>query len=93
MTHLDLIDWNAVALEVVETIRVPMYPGPRLIRGTGKRSLQGKKAPDAEHKRRKGTRELNEELSQYYQLAENQTAWGCPELLLKGKHDRDHSIS
>lgn len=85
MAPFDLIDWSTVALEVIETIRVPIYTGPRLIKGIGRRTARGKKGPDAEHKRRKGARELNEELSQYYQLAANQAVWGCPELLSKGK--------
>jgi len=80
VTHFDLIDWNAVALGVVQTLRVPMYSEPRLIKGTGRRTGEGRKAPDVEHKRRKGIRGLNEELSKYYQLAANQTAWGCPDL-------------
>ena len=72
MTHFDLIDWIAVALEVVATIRVREYAEPRLFEGRGKRTAEGKKAPDAEHRRRKGTRQLNEELSRYYQLGVNQ---------------------
>ena len=68
-----------------------MYTGPRLAKGANKRSAEGKKGSDAEHKRRKGTRGSNEELSRYYQLATNQAAWKCPELLSKGKHGRDCS--
>ena len=93
MVHCGLIDWIAVALEVVATIRVREYAEPRLTEREGKRTAEGKKAPDAEHKRRKGTRELNEELSQYYRLENNQAVWGCPELLCKSKHGRDYSAS
>jgi len=93
MAHFDLIDWHAVALEAVKTIRVPVYPEPRLIKGISKRTAQVKKGAEAERKRRKGARGGNEELSRYYLLPANQRAWGCPELLLKGKHGRDHSSS
>ena len=88
----DLIGCNAVALDVVEVIRVQVYPEPRLLKGRGKRAAEGKKAAD-ERRRRKGTRGLNEELSQYYPLAENQEMWECPGLLLKGKYGRDHPAS
>jgi len=89
MVKFDLIDWNAVALEAVAKIRVPVYPGPRLLKGKGKRTAEGKKGADDEHKRRKGERELNQELSRYYQLPVKKVAWSCPALLLKGKHRRD----
>ena len=86
MAYVDLIDGNAAALEVVKIIRIPVYAAPRLARGVGTRATPGKRASDTEHRRRKGIRRLNEELSQYYQLGVNQPAWGCPALLLKGKH-------
>ena len=70
-----------------------MYTEHRLLKGKGTRTKEGSKGPDSEHKRRTGVRELNEELSKYYQLPGRQTAWGCPELLLKGKRSRDHSSS
>ena len=72
---------------------MPVYDTPRLTKGIGKRTAKGKSAPDAEYKRRKGTRALNEELSKYYALETNQAAWGCPDLLSKGKHCSDHSTS
>ena len=93
MAHRDLIDWIAVALEVVATIRVQEYAEPRLTKRRGKRTAEGKKAPDAEHRRREGTRGLNEELSQYYRLADKQDLWECPELLVKGKYGRGYSAS
>ena len=93
MAYLVLIDRNAVALEVVETIRVRVYSEPQLLKGRGERTAMGRKGPDAEDRRRKGTRGVNEELSQYYLLAEGQEAWGCPELLLKGKHGCDDTVS
>ena len=77
---------NAVALEAIEGIRVPVYPGPRLFKGKGERTAEGKKGPDTEHRRRNGTRELNEDLSEFYLLADGKPTWKCPELLLKGKH-------
>ena len=95
MAHFDLIDGNAAALEVVKSIRVPVYARSQLKKGTGERTAEGKKAPDAEHNRRNETRELNEELSRYYQLGVNQSVWACPELVLKGKHGlitRHHDI-
>lgn len=93
MVHFDLIEWDAVALEAVKTNRLPVYAGPRLIKGTGKRTAEGKTAPDLEYEKRKGTRDSNEELSRYYELAPKQAAWGCPALLSRGKHDCDHSAS
>jgi len=96
MAHLDLIDWNAAALRVVEQTRAPVYAGPRLKGGPSTRSTQGKRASDAEHRRRRGIRGLNEELSRYYQLGVNQSLWGCPELLSRGKHaviTRNHDSS
>lgn len=72
-------------------IRAPEYDAPRLTRGNGTRTAQGKKAPDAEHRRRRGTRELNEELSRYYRLPANQEEWRRPELVVKGEHDCDRS--
>ena len=86
MAHFDLIDWNAVALGVVELTRTPVYAEHRLKKGTGTRSAQGKRAPDAECKRRREIRELNEKLSRYYQLGVGRSEWRCPKLLSKGKH-------
>jgi len=91
MTHFKLIDWNAVALEAVTMIRLPLYPGPRLLKGKAKRAAQVKKGAKAERKRRKGTRELNEKLSRYYPLPDP-AVWTSPELLLKGKHGRDRLL-
>ena len=68
-----------------------MYPAPRLRKGRGVRTAVGKKGPDTEHRRRKGTRGLNEDLSRYYLLAKGKLSWECPELLLNGKHESDHS--
>jgi len=105
MAHFDLIDWNAVAVRVVERTRAPVYPLPRLKKGTGTRSTQGerasggehrrKRALDAENRRRKEIRRLNEQLSRYYELGVNRLVWECPELLSRGKHGviaRNHDI-
>ena len=73
-------------------IRVPTYTEPRLAKGANKRTAEGKKDPDKEHRRRKGVRGWNEELSRYYRLAPKRAAWRCPELLLKGKHGRDYLV-
>jgi len=89
MAHSNLIDWNAVTLGAVAKSRAPVYPGPRLLKGKTKRSAQVKKGAEAERERRKGTRELYEELSQYYLLPAKM--WGTPELLLKGKRCRNRS--
>ena len=91
--HPDLINLDVVALEAVKRRRKPVYSEPRLTKGAGRRTTQGKKASDVEHRRREGVRELYEELNQYYQLATIQAVWGCPELLVKGKHGCDHSAS
>jgi len=106
MAHFDLIDWNAAALWLVELTRAPVYDVPRLKKGTGTRSTQGKRASGAEHRReraldaesrrRRETRRLNGELSRYYQLGVNKSEWGCPDLLSRGKHGviaRNHDIS
>ena len=93
MAYFDLIDWNAVALGAIATIRVPVYSEPRLLRGNGKRTAKGRRGPDAEHKRRNGTRELNQELSRYYKLSFDEPVWTSSGLLLKGKHGRDRSPS
>ena len=85
MAHFDLIGWNAVALEVVKTMWIPVYNTSQLTTGTGMRAGPGKKAR-VERRRRQGIRQLNEELSKYYPLPVNQSAWGCPELLSMGKH-------
>ena len=86
MTHFDLIDRNSVALEVVGSTRIPVYAAPRLTKGAGTRTTQGKSAPDAEHRKRMSTRQLNEEPSRYYRLGVSQSTWDCPRLLRKGKH-------
>ena len=89
--HTDLTGRNAVALEAVQRQK-PVYDAPKLAKGYGGRTTQGKRAPDAEHKRRAGIRWVNEELSRYYETLERQ-GWRCPELLAKGKHDHNHSAS
>jgi len=55
------------------------------------RTTEGKKASDAEQRRRKVTRDKIEDLSKYYQLATDQANWRCPELLSKSKRNHDHS--
>ena len=92
-THLDLIDWNAVALELIETTLLPVYGTPRLTRGVGRRKTECRIDPDAERRRREGTRELHEELSRYFLLGEGQATWSCPELTMEGKHGCDPSTS
>jgi hypothetical protein len=72
----------------VKQIRERVYPEPRLAKATGKKTAESKRAKK-ERVRRKGARELNEELSQYYPLAGNAPEWGCPALLVKGKHGRE----
>ena len=52
----------------------------------------GKEGPDTEHRRRKGIRELNEDLSEFYLLPDNKLVWECPALLLRGKHRHDRSM-
>ncbi|KAF9647939.1 hypothetical protein BDM02DRAFT_3116265 [Thelephora ganbajun] len=76
-----------IALEVIETIRIPIHAGPRLFKGNTKRTAKGKKGPDAECRRRKGARETNEELSRYYPLTTVEEEWRCPELLVQVLHD------
>jgi len=87
-----LTNYNAVALEAIRGTQKPVYPEPRLRKGRGIRTAVGKTGPDREHRRRKGTRELNGDLSKYFLLAEGKLLWESTELLLKGKHESDHSI-
>ena len=93
--RFDLIDWNAVALEVIETLyQVPASNEPSLSKcGDGQKG-QSKRSADAEreNRRRKGTRALNEEISKFYQLPRGELAWKCPRLLSKSEHGRDHSM-
>jgi len=85
MTHVELIDGNSAVLEVVELTLIPVYTAPRLKKGAGTRTTQGK-GPDVEYGKGEGTQELNEELSRYYRLGVSQSTWECPGLLTKGKH-------
>lgn len=92
--RLDLIDSDAVALEVVQALRpVPVYPSPKLKKGTihGRGTKVRSRAATAEARRRDGIRTVNEELSKYYELPDDRTEWECPELLSKGKHDHVRS--
>lgn len=86
---------SSVALDAVKTIRVPMYPEHRLFEAKTRveRTVAGKKRADAEHRRREGARELNEELSQHYLLDVDREVWTAPGLLLEGKREPDRSTS
>ena len=89
LRNCTLTNYNTVALEALKGTRPPVYPGHRLRKGQGRRTAEGKEGPDLEHRRREGIRELNEDLSQFYLLADDKLMWECPALLLRGKHRRD----
>lgn len=96
MTHFDLTNWNAVALEAVRLLHpTPVYNVSRLRRGSPSK-VQGQKprnkSAEAEAKVRAETREINEELSRYYELPEDWTEWGCSDILSRGQHGRGHSL-
>lgn len=83
------IDCDAVAVEIIPTIRSPVYLEPCLLIGPtaqGKRTAEGSKDADDEYERRNVERKLFQELSRYYPLG-GQPVWSCPKLLLNGKHD------
>ena len=94
MTHFNLIDWNLVALETIQTLHlVPVSDKPSLdTRGDSQK--KGKKrnlGAERESTRRKSLRELYEELSRFYELPAKGASWKCPRLLANGKLGYDHS--
>jgi hypothetical protein len=91
--HFDLIGRHAVALAVIKTKREPIYAGHYPVKGKGNRTKKGNKNADVECKRGKTTRELNEELSRYYKLEDDQVPWTTTALLRKGRHKIDRSTS
>ena len=95
MTHFDLIDLNAVALEVVKTLRpTPVYAVPRLKRGPS-RTVQGggvqSRKTANETIRRTQHRDIHEELSKYYVLPEGRKEFSCPDIMVRGEYDRGNS--
>ena len=88
----ELIDCNAVAAEIIPTIRPQVYLEHRLKKGRGVRTAKGTKSADDEFERRNMERSLYQELSRYYPLGCKRELWARPSLLLKGKHRHDHSI-
>jgi len=76
-------------VDVIKTIRVPVYSEHRLLLGPqqGKRTAEGSKSADGERKRREVERELYKDLSKYYLLRPGQAKWTRPSLLKLGKHE------
>ena len=87
----DPIDRNAVAAENIWAIRTLVYLEPRLHKGHGERTVTDSAHADGEVKRRNVERGLYQDISRYYPLSQNQSAWARPSLLSLGKHERDHS--
>ena len=87
--HVYLIYRNAVALKVVKDRRKPIYSEPHIFRGREKCVVAGK-GSSREHVRRWQSKWLNEELSRYYRLAEDEGAWAVPSLLRKGRRESDY---
>ena len=71
MAHFDLMDRNAAALKVVKSRRESIYDEPYHLKGRKKRTVAGKKESNTERERRKRIRGLNEELSRYYELEDD----------------------
>ena len=71
MAHFDLMDRNAAALKVVKSRRESIYDEPYHLKGRMKRTVAGKKESNTERERRKRIRGLNEELSRYYELEDD----------------------
>ena len=93
MAHFDLMDRNAAALEVIENRREPIYDEPHLLKGRVKRTAAGTKESDTECERRKRVRRVNEELSRYYGLEDDDDTWMATDLLERGRHENNHSTS
>lgn len=89
----DLIDRNSAAAELISMIWKPVYNGDRLFKGHVQRTGVGSDRAEVEYRRRNGTREVYEKLSRYYPLEGSTSAWTTTQLLVKGKHECDHSIS
>lgn len=87
----DPFDRNAVAADVISTIRPLENPEPRLLTWPGRRTTAGSRHADGEFARRNAERELFQELSQYYPRKQGQRPWARPSLLSNGKHGCDHS--
>ena len=87
------MDRNAAALKVIESRREPVYDKPHLLKGRVKRTGAGNKESDTECDRRKRVRKLNEQLSRYYKLEDDDNTWMTRELLEKGRHESNHSTS
>ena len=87
----DPIGYNAVAVRIIRTKRVPVYSKPYLLRGTGVRTAFNSKDAKKERERRDVERRLYQKLSQYYPLPEGMEKWVRPPLLVEGKHGNGHS--
>ena len=84
---------NAAALEVIKNRREPIYNEPHLLKGRVKRTAAGTKESDTECDRRKRVRRVNEELSRYYELEDDDDTWMATDLLERGRHESNHSTS
>ena len=87
----DPIDRNAALVKKISATRPPVYSDHCLIIGRGSRKKAGSRGADGEFRRRNAERELYMELSRYYLLEQNHSAWARAKLLSRGKHGHDHS--
>ena len=93
MEQFDLTDRNAVALNVVKSLRpTPMCSVSQLRESTPRkdRSKMNKTGKIAA-KRRMGTRDIFKELSRYYELPEGWEDFTCFDIIQRGEHDPGHS--
>ena len=92
MMHFDLTNWNAVARDVVQTLRpVPVYSTPKLHKGpTPIGGDNRSNHAQVEAKRREAQREVFQDLSRYYVLPGRKEKWRSPQILDNGKHGRGH---
>ena len=80
------IDCNAVAVEIIPTIRPLENPEPCLRTGQGKQTATDSSHAMREFGRRGVENKLIQDLSRYYLLGQGQSSWTRPSLLSLGKH-------
>ena len=74
--------------EYIPTVRVALYPNPRLAMGSTKPLPESSKRAKKERERRNDERAQLKELSRYYQLEDDSgnEVWESTPLLREGKH-------
>ena len=93
MEQLDLTGWNAVALEVVKSLRpTPVYSISRLKESTPRKDQSGMNVSGKSAAKRRGkVQDVCQELSRYYELPEDSMHFTCCDIVKRGEHDRGHS--